>query len=110
MSQSIVTRAGRSVGGIPGLLGGQTAVGPSGVTIEGVGSCPNLKAPTPPPGDFQGVNPLVARCVNQLHLANVTTYQPASRYWPFQMYETAIFFAAALAVAAVTVWWVRRLN
>ncbi len=52
----------------------------------------------------------MARCVNQLHLSNVVTYQPANRYWPFQVYETLIFFAVAMAVGAFTVWWVRRLN
>ncbi len=38
------------------------------------------------------------------------TYQPASRYWAIQSYETAIFLALALALvlAGVCVWWVRR--
>jgi hypothetical protein len=38
----------------------------------------------------------------------MATYQPASRQWPFQPYETAVFVAPALALAAVSVWWVRR--
>ena len=38
----------------------------------------------------------------------VVTYQPASRYWPFQIYETALFVVLALALAGVSVWWVRR--
>jgi hypothetical protein len=33
---------------------------------------------------------------------------PASRYWAFQWYETGIFLAAALAVAGLGTWWVRR--
>jgi hypothetical protein len=48
--------------------------------------------------------------MNQLHLSNVVTYQPASRYWPFQIYESLIFLALATAVGGFTVWWVRRLN
>ena len=40
----------------------------------------------------------------------MTTYQPASGYWPFQADETLVFLAAALAVGAFAVWWVRRLN
>ncbi len=38
----------------------------------------------------------------------VATYQPASRYWPFQIDETALFVVLALALAGVSVWWVRR--
>jgi len=42
------------------------------------------------------------------------TYQPASRYWAFQRYETATFLAVALAVALALAltgfcfWWIRR--
>lgn len=39
---------------------------------------------------------------------DVVTYQPASRYWPFQAYETALFVVLALALAGVCFWWVRR--
>ena len=53
-------------------------------------------------------NDLVQRCVNQLHLTSVTTYQPSNRYWPFQIYETLLFVVAALAVGAFALWWVRR--
>lgn len=38
----------------------------------------------------------------------VVTYQPASRYWPFQVYETVGFVVLALVLAGVSVWWVRR--
>jgi hypothetical protein len=38
----------------------------------------------------------------------VVTYQPASRYWSFQSYETALFVALALALAGLSVWWVRK--
>jgi MYXO-CTERM domain-containing protein len=34
------------------------------------------------------------------------TYQPASRYWTFQGYETAIFLA--LALAGICFWRIRR--
>jgi hypothetical protein len=36
------------------------------------------------------------------------TYQPASRYWLFQSYETGIFLAAALALLGLCVYWLRR--
>jgi hypothetical protein len=44
------------------------------------------------------------------HLRRQIAYQPASRYWAFQWYETAIFLAAALAIAGLGIWRVRRLG
>lgn len=35
----------------------------------------------------------------QLHLRQLVVYQPGSRYWQFQWYETAIFVAVAAALA-----------
>ena len=46
--------------------------------------------------------------IGRLHLRQLVTYQPASRYWAFQWYETAIFLAAALLLAGFCIWWVRR--
>jgi hypothetical protein len=45
------------------------------------------------------------------HLAGlrfVVDYQPAERYWTFQGIEAAIFGLLALALVALTVWWVRH--
>jgi ABC-2 family transporter protein len=42
------------------------------------------------------------------HLRRQISYQPASRFWAFQAYETAIFLAVALALAGFCVWWIRR--
>jgi hypothetical protein len=44
----------------------------------------------------------------RMHLRDVVTYQPASRYWTFQWYETAIYLVLALALAGFSWWWVRR--
>jgi hypothetical protein len=41
------------------------------------------------------------------HLRRRITYQPASRFWAFQAYETAIFTILALALAGFCVWWIR---
>ena len=38
----------------------------------------------------------------------VLTYQPASRFWPFQWAEMGIFLAAALVLCGLTFWWLRR--
>jgi hypothetical protein len=43
-----------------------------------------------------------------LHAQLLVTYQPASRYWPLQGYETAIVLALALALAGICLWKVRR--
>jgi hypothetical protein len=40
----------------------------------------------------------------------VVTYQPASRYWPLQWYELAIFLAASVVLAGVCIWRVRRVS
>src|SRR5262249_53803417 len=41
-----------------------------------------------------------------LHAQLLVTYQPASRYWALQWYETGIFLAAALALAGSCFWWI----
>jgi hypothetical protein len=41
------------------------------------------------------------------HLRQRITYQPASRFWAFQAYETAIFVVLSLALAGFSVWWIR---
>jgi hypothetical protein len=43
-----------------------------------------------------------------LHLRQVVTYQPASRYWPLQWYETGLYLAVALILAGFCFWRVRR--
>jgi hypothetical protein len=41
------------------------------------------------------------------HLRQWISYQPASRFWEFQWYETAIYLAFALALAGGCILWVR---
>jgi hypothetical protein len=43
-----------------------------------------------------------------LHLREVIAYQPASRFWAMQWYETGIFLAIALALAGFCFWWTGR--
>ncbi|MGH9092632.1 MAG: ABC transporter permease subunit [Acidimicrobiales bacterium] len=49
-------------------------------------------------------------CIGKLSATyhTVLTYQPASRFWPFQWAEMGIFLAAALALCGLTYWWLRR--
>jgi hypothetical protein len=53
----------------------------------------------------------VRQCMSLIasnHLRQQVIYQPASRDWPFQWLEAAIFLAAALALAGLGVWWIRH--
>lgn len=87
-----------------------------GVHIVGVGRCPDISvklraAHGSPPGNVPhdgGFNAAVQKCVAQLRIRDVLTYQPASRYWTFQWYELAIYLGLALILAGVCFWWVRR--
>ncbi|HXL89574.1 MAG TPA: ABC transporter permease [Streptosporangiaceae bacterium] len=44
--------------------------------------------------------------IESLHLRQAVTYQPASRYWPLQWYESGIYLAVALALAGFCLWWI----
>ena len=55
----------------------------------------------------QGVSACNAS-VARLHLRSVITYQPASRYWAFQLYESAIFLVVAVALVWFCYWWVSK--
>ncbi len=41
-------------------------------------------------------------------LAQVVTYQPASRFWAFQWYESAVFVVLAAALGVLCLWWMNR--
>jgi hypothetical protein len=60
--------------------------------------CPHL--------DQTGAN--FQACAHQAGLRFVVDFQPAERYWTFQGIEAAIFGLLALALVALTVWWVRH--
>jgi hypothetical protein len=109
LSQQTINAAGHVIGqnGGIGSNGGfgfqQNSNGT--LVLQGVGTCPGKPpvqlARSPHPGFLQA-------CVKHFGLRDVLTYQPASRYWAFQWYETAIFLALALALAGFSFWWVRR--
>jgi hypothetical protein len=92
-------------------------VSPSVVTS----GCPNLGIAQPakilPASNNQSVLPspssvqsAIQSCTSKLrdtyHL--LTTYQPASHYWPMQWFELGIYLALALSLAALCIWWVRH--
>jgi hypothetical protein len=52
----------------------------------------------------------VRQAFASLHAQLTVTYQPASRYWPLQAYETALALALALAIAGLCGWKIRHLT
>ena len=50
-------------------------------------------------------------CMNWIanqHLRQLVTYQPASRFWPLQWIETALYLVLAAAFGALCTWQIRR--
>ena len=62
-----------------------------------------------PPGPL-GKPPVqsFAQCAAQHGYTQLTSYQPASRFWPFQWIEGGWLLALSALLIAVTVWLVRR--
>ena len=78
-------------------------IGPSGRPI---------RVPAYPPcmsGSSNGMQACLA-WIGRLHLRQVVTYEPASRFWDFQWAETTIFVVLALALAGFCIWWIRRVT
>ena len=84
----------------PALVAGQSARGPAG----GIGSGGSHSHA--PAAAAKALADCAAKVAARFH--EVVTYQPASRYWAFQWYELAIFLGAALILAGVCFWDVRR--
>jgi ABC-2 family transporter protein len=70
--------------------------------------------PTEPPasaraGDGPGeeLAPCLAE-VKRLGYRQQVTYQPSSRFWSLQLYETGIYSALALGLAGFCFWWLRH--
>ena len=61
-----------------------------------------------PLGNYGPLNPpdCTARLAATFH--QLVTYQPASRYWPMQWYELAIFLSLSIVAGGCCFWWIRR--
>jgi hypothetical protein len=65
----------------------------------------------PPPGCKNATSPQICEAaIAELHLRQLVTYQPASRYWAFQWYETGIYLALAAALAGLSARRIRRIQ
>ena len=106
------------------IPGAELAVGPGGSTIL-VPHLPGMTGDwiistqnTDPAGRPFNVNTVSAcqgntpqacnNALSRLHLRDVIAYQPASRFWAFQWYETGVFLAVALVLAGFCFWWTGR--
>jgi hypothetical protein len=92
------------------MIVGDTASKPGAWIISNQAVKPGGQPFTGPPTHAclsQGIQACNASIV-RLHLRQVITYQPASRFWAFQGYETAIFLVLAVALAGFCAWWIRH--
>ena len=83
-------------------------------------ACSDLPGISGPPAAVSGRRGLVAplpggqhafqQCVDTIsaHFHEVVVYQPATRFWAFQTYETLLFVTVSAALAGLCAWWVRR--
>ncbi len=100
-SCKIITIAGRPASGLPARACGNITAPPAAGHSPGTGPAAGL-----PPGRQRQAG-ACGTYLAGLHLRQAVTYQPASRYWTFQWYETAIFTGLGLALAGSCIWRVR---
>jgi hypothetical protein len=80
----------------------------SGHAIDSIPPSPSLSPFSGPCGPSQlGPSPCLAE-ITRLGYRQRVTYQPSSRFWAFQWYETGIYTALALGLAGFCLWWIRR--
>ena len=81
-------------------------------------ACTSVEGTSPSPGANQAASPQGATtgpvafraCLASHGIREAITYQPASRYWRFQLTETAIYLALAVALAGYCFRRLRRLS
>lgn len=67
--------------------------------------CPSLPARA---GKFKPLPGTLAQCLSQHGYTHWTSYQPVSRFWPFQFIEGGWLLALSLLLITATVWLVHR--
>jgi ABC-type transport system involved in multi-copper enzyme maturation permease subunit len=100
-AMSVGTLAATAVPGQPGaLIVSSGAINASG---QPVSTIPAACLPQPSPIKAAPSTNFGA-CMASQGIREAITYQPASRYWPFQWLETGIFLALALVLAGCCFW------
>jgi hypothetical protein len=79
----------------------------SGHAVSSIPPSPSLSPSSRPCAPQQGLSPCLAE-VTRLGYRQQVTYQPSSRFWTFQWYETGIYTALALGLAGLCFWRIRR--
>jgi ABC-2 family transporter protein len=135
VSQETVSGTGHvlSANGNVGPTSGEVNVSSNGtVTLRGIGKCAGKATNAPAPSgsvsqsfggpgaqvhvgnakagvpSMENLNKIVVPCARHYHLHQISYYQPMNRYWPFQFIESGIFIAAALVLAGLSLWLLRR--
>jgi hypothetical protein len=62
----------------------------------------------PSPGPYKQAQASVTQCLAQHGYTQWTSYQPVSRFWPFQWIEGGWLLALSALLIAATIWLVRR--
>jgi hypothetical protein len=75
------------------------------VSFEQVNQLVSVYASTAPK-TFNGSG--VMDYLHQQGISLLTDYQPADRYWTFQLIEAALFFGLAISLIAASLWWLQR--
>jgi hypothetical protein len=91
-----------------GLTAGELARTCPGIGQRGGGTTPGSGHQQAPPSVVDAMHECVARIAVTYH--EVVIYQPAGRYWPLQWCELGAYLAAALLLAVVCGWRVRRIG
>jgi hypothetical protein len=101
LSNQIVDASGHAVDRIPRNSSLSPTSGPCAVPRERPASAPAREGPG------EEIAPCLAE-VKRLGYRQQVTYQPSSRFWPFQWYETGIYSALALGLTGFCFWWLRH--
>jgi hypothetical protein len=78
-------------------------IGNSGIALPATGALSMQTC-----GASQGPSNACFAALTRLGYRTLVTYQPSSRFWAFQRYETAIYLVLALGLAGLCLWWIRR--
>jgi hypothetical protein len=98
-SCKIIIASGQPASSLPARACGNSSRPPAAGHSPGTGA-----ASGSPPSLHAGSAGACGTYLAGLHLRQVLTYQPASRYWAFQIGETAIFTGLAVALATSCIW------
>jgi ABC-2 family transporter protein len=101
LSSRTIDASGHAVTTIPSSSSLSPASGPCAPPSEPPASAPAREGPG------AEMAPCLAE-IKRLGYRQQVTYQPASRFWRLQWYETGIFTALALGLAGFCFWWLRH--